>query len=386
MKFDHQIIHSSAHFEGLRAEWNALLRAGGIPSPFLTWEWMYTWWKTYGEKDPANQLCVVITRADEALLAVLPAYIREQRMMGRKFRELRFLGSEFESSDYLELIHRQGADGTLAADLFTFLAGPQGPGVDLFYLLNILEDRPFAGELQQLAGSAGFEEVTRHHRICPYLPLSGSYEDFLKSLSSNMRYNIRRRSRKLFDHFHATLDMVTSPAEIDEAIDELFRLHEKRFESKNEQSIFQYDLRSGFHKQVARLFLEEDILRFFRLRVEGKTIAMLYCFQFAGELFYFQAGMDPDWEKHSVGMVLMAGAIQYAFEHRLSRFDFMRGAEEYKFKWTDQVRNMVLIELACSRKGKRILGQREMSLQIKESIKNLVPEQGWNFLKKVLQH
>src|SRR2546427_4482076 len=36
-------------FEKLREEWNELLQASASNCLFLTWEWLYTWWKHLSE-------------------------------------------------------------------------------------------------------------------------------------------------------------------------------------------------------------------------------------------------------------------------------------------------------------------------------------------------
>ncbi len=32
----------------LRGEWTALFDAAASPSPFLSWEWLHTWWRHFG--------------------------------------------------------------------------------------------------------------------------------------------------------------------------------------------------------------------------------------------------------------------------------------------------------------------------------------------------
>ena len=39
-----ECIDSSWGFTALRPEWNALLRDSASDCPFLTWEWLHTWW------------------------------------------------------------------------------------------------------------------------------------------------------------------------------------------------------------------------------------------------------------------------------------------------------------------------------------------------------
>jgi CelD/BcsL family acetyltransferase involved in cellulose biosynthesis len=97
---------------------------------------------------------------------------------------------------------------------------------------------------------------------------------------------------------------------------------------------------------------ERGALRLFRLRAEGRTVATLYCFEHGSRLFYYQGGVDPAWERESVGTVLMGQAVRYAFDRELMGFEFLRGSEAYKFKWTDCARHLVRADLGLSRRGR----------------------------------
>ena len=184
-----------------------------------------------------------------------------------------------------------------------------------------------------------------------------------------MRYNLGRRTRKMQDKFHAEFQVLTNKGKIDEAIDELFLLHQSWFALRKKNDSFQGNLREEFHKKLAHSFFEQDILRIFQLKVSNKTIAALYCYEYANQLFYFQAGSDPEWLKYSVGMVIMGHVIHYAHTNGLSRFDFLRGDEDYKFNWTNKSRLLGSVYLGISGRGKMFLVKKEAYIQLKKCIK-----------------
>ena len=381
MSIQFGFIETSQKFADIHDQWDDLLRKSKIASPFLTWEWMYSWWVCYGEKQTTNSLCIVIAKEANNLIGILPGYIKNRKVFGQTLATFLFLGSEFESSDYLDLIRQESEGADLVKGLFHVLVKEKE--IDQIALLNILEDQAILGAIDNFAKQFDVYTIVKPHRICPYLPLNGDWDSFVNSLSKNQRYNLRRRTRKLFEEFDAKLEILEDPEELEIAVDELFRLHEDRFKTKQDQSIFRADLRKNFHKKVGGYFLEKDILRLFRLSVNNKTIASLYCYEFANKLFYFQFGMDPEWAKHSPGVVIMGRAIKYANDKGLDLFDFMRGSEDYKFKWTDKIRKMVTVDLAITQKGKQMLGLREFGLGVKNSIKTIMPEKVWSTLKQL---
>jgi len=65
-----------------------------------------------------------------------------------------------------------------------------------------------------------------------------------------------------------------------------------------------------------------------------------------GPAFYFyQSGFDPDYSKHSVGVVTMGLTIKTAIEEGACEYDFLHGDEEYKFHWASEVRDLARLEL-----------------------------------------
>lgn len=364
----YQVVRTADGFKELKADWNALLRDSRICTPFLTWEWMYTWWQRYGQGKGDRHLAIVVARQQERLVAILPGYVR--RRLG--ISTFAFLGTEFESTDYLRAIEVEGKGAPALPGLIAHLLKDE-PGIDVLELSNVLASDPTVAALESFAQASGASCDTKAHRVCPYVDVAaiGGWETFLSARTSSMRAKVRRCMRRLAEA-GAEFDWVRDRAEVRAAVAELFALHAKRFTAKQADSIFRAELRQPFHEDVSELFFDQDVLRLFRIRVKGKTISALYCFKFAGGLFYFQAGSDPDWEEHSVGLVVIGHAIQYAFEQRLEIFDFMRGGESYKFRWTDTSRELVVTRLGVSVKGRAALAFQRHGLTAKGMVKRLI--------------
>jgi len=62
-------IQDTACFEAMRDEWNELLKSSACDCLFLTWEWLYTWWK-YLRED--RRLHIVAVRRGAELIAIAP--------------------------------------------------------------------------------------------------------------------------------------------------------------------------------------------------------------------------------------------------------------------------------------------------------------------------
>jgi CelD/BcsL family acetyltransferase involved in cellulose biosynthesis len=50
-------------------------------------------------------------------------------------------------------------------------------------------------------------------------------------------------------------------------------------------------------------------------------------------MHYYLGGFDPAWDRFSPGSLLIQYALEFAREAGDSCFDFLRGAEPYKYRW-----------------------------------------------------
>jgi CelD/BcsL family acetyltransferase involved in cellulose biosynthesis len=67
-------------------------------------------------------------------------------------------------------------------------------------------------------------------------------------------------------------------------------------------------------------------------------IAVFYCYRFRNQIFYFQAGFDPEYERLRPGLVLIGCALEHAIEEGNTAFDFLRGDHAYKTQWGKSLR------------------------------------------------
>ena len=127
---------------------------------------------------------------------------------------------------------------------------------------------------------------------------------------------------------------VADESALDDEMTRLFELHQRRWNQRWLPGVFGGRRVQQFHRVVARALLDRDHLRLFTLKLDGETQACLYCFAFGDRLCYYQGGFEPTLAKLSLGTVLTAHALQSALGEHRAVFDFLRGDEPYKAKWT----------------------------------------------------
>ena len=88
-----------------------------------------------------------------------------------------------------------------------------------------------------------------------------------------------------------------------------------------------------FHRQAAHAMFDAGALRMHATRVGERIVAVFYGFASSQTVYYYLSGFDPELEKLSIGTIIVAQAIEQAVRDGAKWFDFLRGAEEYKYAW-----------------------------------------------------
>jgi CelD/BcsL family acetyltransferase involved in cellulose biosynthesis len=292
-------------------EWGALAeRARNI---FATPEWLTTWWQHFGDD---RELRVDTVRHDGDLVGLLPLYVWRSRPP----RTLRFLGHG--PSDVMGPVCAAGDGPVVAAALERSLAHG---GWDVL----LAERLPSPAVLPSALGA---RELRREPS--PVLAIGGtSWDDYLASKSSNFRQQVRRRERKLASDHDLSFRLSDDPARLDADLDVLFRLHRERWGAGGSGALG--ERRSAFHRDFARVALERGWLRLWLLELDGRAVAAWYGLRFAGRELYYQAGRDPAFDKQAVGFVLLAHTVREAMNDGMGAYDFLRGGESYKDRFTD---------------------------------------------------
>lgn len=302
-----------ADFALIREEWTALAEQAG--NLFATWEWADAWWRVYGED---RELFVTACRDGAGrLFAVLPLYLSR----GRPIRTLRFLGHG--PADQLGPVCAP-EDRDLAARALQTMLRERRREWDL-----LLAERmpPAEGWHGRIGGSVV------HNEDSPILETGGvGFDEFLASRSRNFREQVKRRDRKLRREHEVDIRLADADT-LDADLDTLFGLHEARWEEESEALAGK---RSEFHRRFARAALERGWLRLWVLEADGAPRAAWYGFRFAQMDWYYQSGRDPDWERQSVGFVLLSHTIRQAFDDGMREYKLLRGGEEYKGRFSSR--------------------------------------------------
>jgi CelD/BcsL family acetyltransferase involved in cellulose biosynthesis len=331
------VIDDIDRFGELRTEWMDLLRSSSSNNPFLTWEWLHTWWKHL--RGPRTLQILTVRTEGYRLVGVAPLCASRGRLPWSS--QLEFLGTGWAGSDYLDLIARRGYEAD-AVDAFAAWFESRAKTVRFDHLCP----GALAGRLgDQLTGS-GWSRHAAPSGICPVATLKGhSWEGYLETLRSSQRTRCRRYLNTLRKKFDVSFERVETDAQRQEVLSALMGFHDQRWTPRGGSTAFQTPALQAFHHDVTSAALHSGWLRLHALRLNGDIAAVTYCFHINGRCYLYQHGFNPQFWQYSVGVVVLGLTIRSAIEEGAAEFDMLYGDEPYKALWSSDMRQLERIEL-----------------------------------------
>jgi len=327
------VYNKEEELSDLREEWNALLQKIPSASIYLTWDWALACWKVFGRD---CQLFIVAAYEEDILVGLAPFWISHKlakRIFSYKTLELIPGSPSLLGGDHLDIMAvPEKRSAIIGAMLHSVMAGSW----DVLRWESIPASSPNIGALAAAFQKGKITYDLKPASICPYITLPDSWEEFLTlQCSAKFRRSIRYAIKRLDTEHSTSLVRADSPQDFSHGLKRLEDLHEERW---GEKSLFRQDDFRTFHREIARAFSARGWLRLYLLIVDGKEVAVNYGFRYGPTFFGYQTGWKKNWEKFSVGTVLLAKVIQVELGEGAREFDLARGADEYKFHWTSDFR------------------------------------------------
>ncbi|MBI3610828.1 MAG: GNAT family N-acetyltransferase [Nitrospirae bacterium] len=329
-----RLVTTDESFKELEPVWNGLLIDSDHSTPFMSWEWLSTWWKHFG----SGRLQITALWRNGELVGAAPLH---QARGPWGMTSLRMLGTV--QSDYLDfLVRKEDSDALYSGLLRQVLTSA---GSDLILLDQVPPNR--VDILTKAARAGGFYLQVKERGHCYSVGLPSKWEEYLCGLGTNERYNIGRRTRTLERRHGVSFRRAHEPGgELEKRVEEFFRLLIRRLDMRGRRLTVAEESSLRFHKDLAQGFARRGWMNLCWLEHQERMIAGLFTFEYDRRLFYYHAGFDPDWAKYSVGMVLLAKCIEDGIGRGVCEFDFMRGRAAYKWKWNVRERPFYRVGIA----------------------------------------
>lgn len=311
-------LHTLEDLRRLRAEWAELWTRVPAATPFQSPAWLLPWMETFSPGRPL----VLTVRHEGTLLAVAPFYVGRER---DGTRWLRLIG--VGNTDYLDLLVRDEY-ARVVGDLVVHRLHTRADDWDAVDLWPLADD---AALLRPLAPSGLSDDVSVHD-VCPVLTLPDTADRLDQHVPPRFLAKLRYYRRRL-----EKLGRITIRTAASDTVDSLFAaltaLHEARWRERGEPGVLHDPSVGAFHRAALPALFQQGSVRLLALAIDERVVACTYVLARGPRAWYYLGGFDPALERYSVGTIAVAAAIEAAIAGGARTFDFLRGAEPYKYAW-----------------------------------------------------
>jgi CelD/BcsL family acetyltransferase involved in cellulose biosynthesis len=321
-------LHRNASDLGsLASDWNILLSESVSHIPFLRFEYLLAWWETRGGGEwPESELAVVTARQGGRLAGIAPLFFSRNRDGDPA---LLLLGS-IEISDYLDIIARPADLSGFLAGLLDFIAQPGPLDWQLLDWHNLLEASPTLPALKVEAEKRGWTFTQERTYHVPSIPLAGDFETYLAGIDKKQRHEIRRKMRRAEDCGRdVRWYIVEQASSLDTEVEAFLDL----MAGDPDKAAFLTPAMRTQMRLACRAAFEYGWLQLAFLEVDGQKAAGYLNFDYLNRIWVYNSGMDRRFMDLSAGWVLLGYLLQWANEKKRAEFDFMRGNEDYKYRF-----------------------------------------------------
>lgn len=189
-------------------------------------------------------------------------------------------------------------------------------------------------------------------------------EDFLNSLTTSLRGDLRRQERRMEEKgklsFH-TYSGETIQAALDK-LPEFLMFHSKRWPKAYKAP--------GLHQHLIKYGMPAGIVDFTELRIDDQPVSLHLGFKDNDRFYYYMPAIHPDFSSYSPGKVHLLYLVTKSISERLKVFDHLRGDENYKTGWTNDVQ--------------LLYSYTEKSDKLVSNLRNWMAEKGKNLVNRLL--
>lgn len=314
-------VHVALHTGPLTtvlAAWASLHAVCPWATPFTSAAWAQAWWPCFAR---GGEPFLLVVREGDEVIGLAPL-IRRRR---GPVRMLEAIG--MEPGDYWDVLAAPGRREEVARAVVGGLVERRREW-DAWVLRCLPDGSPVEAALD----GSPLSSVLWPRIPAPVIELPDSFDAYLKTLSSNRRQNLKRHLKRL-DSGEVTLREVTDPADFERAVWRWQILRAQQWEAADRaiNSAHLTQPFGTFMRRVAEALVPCGQAQVWEFLRDGEHVGSYLNFADDQAYHWYLGGFDPAHAKLGLGKIAIGHGIRESIAAGRARYDFGRGAEEYKY-------------------------------------------------------
>lgn len=342
---EEEVIH-------LHEDWDRLSLASDYPNVFMTYEWFQAWYQGFARQGRLGKRRpnILVLEKNGIVTGISPLIRTISSRFGFSLRRLQFLtrGNEW---DYNDLV--LGSDKEEQAEAVVDFLSRSSKEWDLIDLRNLRDTGDAILSIKLALDRAGlaYRQFPEEER-CPYMTIDGPWSE----TASRHSRSTRRAYRGFIEMTRKGLKVriVEDPQKDPQLLERLIAIEEQKHVGGKPSPPF-----LGKYPDVFKLLFDtlgpRGWVAVVLLEWKDRVIAWQLLYRCGESLWGYLTAYDHHFSSLSPGTMLIPAAIDYGFLQGFKEFDFLKGEESYKMRWSTGYRQSHRL-LIWNRRWKSRLG------------------------------
>jgi CelD/BcsL family acetyltransferase involved in cellulose biosynthesis len=281
---------------------------------FVLPPWLEAWWREFGSE---AELYLGAVRQGGVIIGIAPLLLWGA--------EASFIGSA-DVCDYLDFVIVPGRE----IDFFNILLNDlRQRGISLLNLKPLRPHSTVLSHLVDIARHSKYEVSCKTEDVSLELDLPPTWQGYLGTLTQKQRHEVRRKLRRLREAGDVNYRIIEDSGSASQSMTIFLKLFR---ESRQDKAIFLTARMESFFTSLANAMAQAGLLKLGILELDALPTAAVMCFDYNNVVFLYNNGYLSEYSSLSVGLIAKVLCIKDSVERGRGKFDFLKGAEEYKHR------------------------------------------------------
>jgi hypothetical protein len=191
--------------------------------------------------------------------------------------------------------------------------------------------------VQQRFGARQFPMWTHSQPFAPWISAEGGWNEFLSSLSSNFRWDLKRKRRRAELDGRVECELHRDAHGLQDLLGQGFELEAGGWKGRASSAICHKPLLERFLRLASEWAARENKLYLFVLRHNGNMVAFQLNLVHGGTMFLYETSFDERAARYSPGQLLTLQVLEHALgDPTIQKFNFLGRHDGWKLRWTKQ--------------------------------------------------